>query len=493
MSNGYCKVMGAVIHGIDALPVQVEVSVEDGLPEMSILGMPDAEVLEARVRVREAIRSTGFTMPCGRIVVNLAPNCLRKTGAGLDLPIALGLLVATGQVSPQAIEGRLFAGALTLGGRVLPVRGTVAYALAARSLGCSFVGSADSEDFIAIEGVEQLGANDLTDFRADGLRLLLPKVLSRSSLPALDFKDVAGQEVAKRGLQIAAAGGHGVLIVGAPGSGKTMLAARMPSILPPLDENDRLQTALIHSVAGLPIEGMSSGDRPLRMPHFTVTLAGMLGGGNPIRPGEASLAHGGVLVLDDVSEFGTSVLQGFVRAAETGSVDIVRADGRTSFPAQAQVIALANPCPCGQFGGSGICTCSAAQIRSYQGRVNDLVGSMVDMRIEIRPANLGEFANADEQASSADYREGVTRAQAFAAKRIAQAGEQGASRTSMASINLDDKARAFLEDFAQKARMSGRGIMKVLKVARTIADMAESEETKSEHVAEALSFRVQSQ
>ncbi len=488
MSNGYCAVAGAVVRGAEALPVQVEVEVVDRMPGMYIVGMPDLHIQEARERVRAAVRSAGFTMPNERIVVNLAPNDLRKEGTGLVIAIAAAILVATGQIAPQAVEGKLFAGELALDGRVLPVRGTVAYALAARDMGCAFVGSARCADVIEIEGVEQLGLENLADLRSGNLKALVP---SSEGMPSrsLDFKDVAGQEVAKRGLQIAAAGGHGVLIVGAPGSGKTMLASRVPSILPPLEDDERIQAALVHSVAGLPFGGIVEGVRPLRMPHFSVTLAGMLGGGRAVLPGEVALANGGVLVLDDVAEFSSSVLQGLRHAVGQGTVEIVRADGATSFPAHAQVIALASPCPCGCFGSDRDCTCSAAQIRVYQECVIGSVADMVDMRIEMRPAKASEFLSADEQVSSADLREGVMRARAFAARRMEREGRP-VGFSDATPVNLDGEAQALLEDYTQKARMSLRGISKVLKVARTIADMAESEKVMRDHVAEALSFRM---
>lgn len=490
MKNGYCSVAGAAINGIEAVPVQVEVSVEGGLPGMHILGMPDVQVLEARERVRYAIRSAGFAFPHNaRIVVNLAPNSIRKAGSGFDLPIALGILVATEQVSPKAVEGRLFAGELGLDGGVMPVRGTVAYAVAARNAGRSFVGSADCPDVFELEGVEQLGAKSLGDFRTGDLAPLRPQAQARLSEP-LDFADLAGHDVAKRGLQIAAAGGHGALIVGAPGSGKTMLALRMPSILPPLDGEERLQAALAHSAAGLPVAGVAAGERPMRMPHFSATIAGMIGGGNPVRPGEVTLAHGGILVLDDVAEFKPAVLQHARYALEQGSATIVRTSGITTFPARAQVVALANPCPCGYLGVEGrVCTCSPAQVIEYQQRVGGLVAGMVDMRIEMRPAKPSEFAGAGAGASSADYREGVLRARAFAAERSKREGGSEPANQ-VASFGLSDDAQAFIETAAKKADMTERGIAKTLKVARTIADLAESEAVETEHVAEALAFRL---
>ncbi len=489
MKTGHCTVMGAMVRGLEALPVSVEVMVKEGLPGFCIVGMPDTHIQEARARVRAAVRSAGFTMPGnGRIVVNLAPNDLRKEGTGYDLPIAVGIMVATAQLPPQAVEGRLFAGELALDGRVLPVRGTVAYATAARNLGCAFVGSSRCADVIKIEGVEQLGLESLADMRSGGPKPLLP---SPMNLPrSLDFKEVAGQEAAKRGLQIAAAGGHGVLIVGEPWSGKAMLASRMPSILPPLDDDERVQAASARSVACAPFDEVIEGTRPLRMPHFTVTLAGMLGGGRPLLPGEVALAHGGVLVFDDVAEFNPAVIRAVGHAVEQGAVEIARADGVTSFPAHAQVIALANPCPCGHFGGDGHCTCSATQIRAYQERVSGLVGSMVDMRIEVRRAEPSEFLSTDAQVSSTDLREGVMRARAFAARRLEREGLSADSSNAAASACLDGEAQALLEGYAQKAGMGGRDIAKVLKVARTIADMAESEKVLREHVAEALAFRL---
>ena len=346
MNIRFCTVASASLHGVEALPVNVEVSVSDGAPGILIVGMPDADVLEGRERVRCAIKAAGFAIPREKIVVNLAPNAIKKRGSGFDLPIALGILAASGQIPRNAVEGRLFAGELALDGSVRAVRGTVAYANLAKSLGCAYMGSSDSADVIGIEGVEQLGMKHLRDILESDLPTLR-QTAEHASAAALDFADIAGQETAKRALQIAAAGGHGVLLVGAPGAGKSMLASRIPTILPPLKKDERLEAALARSVSGMPVSDVINSARPLRAPHHSASLAGLIGGGNPVRPGEAALAHGGVLYLDDIAEFAPAALQAIRAVVTSGEASIARTDGGVSFPARFLLAASASPCPCG--------------------------------------------------------------------------------------------------------------------------------------------------
>lgn len=491
---GRCTVLGATLRGVKAIPVEVEVAVSSGLPGFSIVGMGDASVQESRERVRAACKASGFQMPTEKIVVNLAPSSLRKTGSGLDLPIAVALLAATGQIDPEVVRNRLFVGELSLEGFVRAVAGSLAFALCARELSCSLVCSDDSE-IVAVDGLEQLGLRFLGGMRAAAD---LPRIAPRPAedVPVtLDFRDVAGHDVAKRALQIAAAGNHGVLMMGPPGSGKTMLASRMPSLLPPLTEREKLETALVHSVAGESISAILAGQRPFRKPHHSASLAGLVGGGSPIRPGEISLAHNGVLFLDELSEFKGSVLQGIRQPMETGEVRLTRADGSVSFPARFMLVAASNPCPCGHLGDEEHeCTCTQPQIRMYQGRIGGPLMDRIDLHLDVQRIPPDEVMATGSGTPSSALREGVMKAREFAQwRRGREDGEEPFAQTParlVKSCKLSADDQAFLEKAAKVHGMSGRAIMRTLSVARTIADMEQADTVGKAHLAEALGFRV---
>ena len=487
---GRCVVHAAVLRGVEAIPVEVEVAVTQGMPGFNIVGMADAAVQESRERVKAALKASLFTMPGDRVLVNLAPSSLKKSGSGLDLPIAVGILAATGQIDRSIVDDSLFVGELSIEGGVRSVAGLLAYAFCARDYGLALVCSCMADGFAPVEGLRQRGLQAIGNLR-EPLFEPIESVAVDDFEQALDYGDISGNEVAKRAMQIAAAGNHGLLMMGPPGSGKTMLASRLPTILPPFEDDEMLRSALIHSVAGEDITPLLAGRRPFRAPHHSATAAGLIGGGSPIRPGEISLAHLGVLFLDEIAEFKPSVLQQLRQPLESGWVSITRADGNVVFPSRFLLVAASNPCPCGYYGDpEHECTCSSKQVRDYQNRIGGPLMDRIDLHIDVARVPPQDILSSDLGTTSEQLMQGVLAGREYASWRRAHERLGPTSQALIDSCHLSDSDEKFFEKAARANRMSGRAIVRTLSVARTIADIAQKREVGKPELCEALGFRV---
>jgi len=513
----FYKIRSATLIGINAYVIDIEVDLKNGLPQQTIVGLPDTAVREARERVNSAVRNSGFVFPIGKLTVNLAPANIRKEGSIFDLAIALGVLTVSSQIQiRQEMEKFIVLGECALDGRIRPIHGVLAIIEKARELGVKNI-MLPAENFSEARLVSGLTIRPVKHLKdavavvtredmevdpalscADACR---DEALKRGATPALqqrtalDLSDVKGQSYAVRAVEIAAAGAHNLLLIGSPGSGKTMLASRIPGILPDMSEKESLETTKIYSVAGLlpPGEGLIT-ERPFRAPHHTASEISIIGGGKNAIPGEITLSHNGILFLDEFPEFKATVIQSLRQPLESGSVTIARADLRLTYPSRFMLVASMNPCPCGYlFDNDKICRCGVSQVNKYYMKLSGPVLDRIDLQVEVKPLLPSEIVESSPSEPSSAIRERVVKARAIQQRRFERSNAFVNARMNEEQVNkfcvLDREMERLMYAAVKKYRLSARSYFKVLKVARTIADLEEMEHIRSENILEALSYR----